>query len=65
MLARIQKKMVDILPLLTEILKFEDIKLDQQPDTTDMPELESEESAKQKGIGLKIHQTKCLVAYFS
>ena len=50
--------MVKILSLLTEISKSEDKKTDEQPDTTDMPQLESEESAKQNGkqkdVGLKI-----------
>ena len=31
-----------------------DYKTDEQPNTTDMSDLESEESAKQKGQGLKI-----------
>ena len=50
--------MVKTLSLLTEISKSEDKKTDEQPGTTDMPQLESEESAeqnrKQKGVGLKI-----------
>ena len=43
---------------LKEIIKPKDKKIDEQPDTTDMPELESEESAEQRrnqtGEGLKI-----------
>ena len=53
-LRRSQEKMAEILSLLAEIPNFKDKKLDEQPDTTDMPELESEESAEQKGIGIKI-----------
>ena len=49
-----KKKKVDILLLLKEIPEFKDKKLDEQQDTTDMSELESEESAEQKSIGLKI-----------
>ena len=43
---------------MTEISKSKDKKTDKQPDTIDMPKLESEEFAeknrKQKGVGLKI-----------
>ena len=43
---------------MKEILKSNDKKTDEQPDTTNMPELESEESAEQRGNqqghGLKI-----------
>ena len=43
---------------LQELIKPNDKKTDKQPDTTDMPELESEESAEkrinQQGKGLKI-----------
>ena len=46
--------MANISSLLAEIPKFKDKKLYKQPDTKDMPELESEESAQQNGIGLKI-----------
>ena len=50
--------MIENLSLLAEIPKFKDKKADEQPDTTDMPELESEESAEQRrnqqGEGLKI-----------
>ena len=50
--------MVKLLSLLTEISKSKDKKTDKQPDTIDMPKLESEEFAeqnrKQKGVGLKI-----------
>ena len=50
--------MVRILSLLKEIIKPDYIKTDEQPDTTNMPELESEESAQQrrnkKRKGLKI-----------
>ena len=49
-LKRNQEKMANILSLLVEIPKFKDKKLDEQPDTRDIPELESEESAEQKGI---------------
>ena len=47
---RNQEKMANILSLLVEIPKFKDKKLDEQPDTRDMPELESKESAEQIGI---------------
>ena len=50
--------MIEILSLLKEIINLKDKKTDEQPDTTDMPELESEESAEQRrnqqGKGLKI-----------
>ena len=50
--------MINILSLLKETINPNDKKLDEQPDTTNMPELESEESAKlrrnQQGKGLKI-----------
>ena len=39
--------MVEILSLLKEISKSKNKKTDKQPDGTNMPELESEESAKQ------------------
>ena len=39
--------MVEILSVLTEIWKSYDKKLDEQPDTTDMSELESKESTEQ------------------
>ena len=45
-LTRNQINMVEILSLLGEILKAKDKKTDEQPDTTNMPELESEESAE-------------------
>ena len=52
-ITRNQEKMVKIMSLLKEIPK-----LDEKPDTKDMPELESEESASerrnQQGQGLKI-----------
>ena len=58
MLRRSQENMVKLLSLLTEISKSKDKKTDKQPDTIDMPKLESEEFAeqnrKQKGVGLKI-----------
>ena len=58
MVTRNTKKKVNILSLLKEILKPIDEETDEQPDTTDMPELESEESSEkirnQKGVGLKI-----------
>ena len=40
--------MTEILSLLKEIIKLKDKKTDEQPDTTDMPELKSEESAEQR-----------------
>ena len=43
-----EKNMIKILPQLKEIIKPDDKKTDEQPDTTNMPELESEESAEQK-----------------
>ena len=50
--------MVKILSILKEILEPRNKKSDEHPDTTDMPELESEESAaqrrNQRGQGLKI-----------
>ena len=58
MLTRRQEKTVEILFLLKEILKSKDKKTEEQPDTTDIPELESEESSEQeknqKREGLKI-----------
>ena len=48
MFTRSQNRMVDVLLLLGEITKLKDKKIDEQPDTTDMPELESEEPAGQK-----------------
>ena len=58
MLTSSQDNMVKILPLLTEISKSKDKKKNEQPKTTDMSELENEESAeknrKQKGVWLKI-----------
>ena len=54
MLSRSQEKMVEILLLLKEIPESKDGKLNEQQDTADMSELESEESAEQKGIGLKM-----------
>ena len=47
-LTKDQVKMVKILSLLKEILKSTDKKTDEQPDTTNMPELESEVSAEQR-----------------
>ena len=53
-----EQNMIKILSLLKEIIKPNDKKTDEQPDTTDMPELESEESAaerkNQQGKGIKI-----------
>ena len=53
-----EQNMIKILSLLKEIIKPNDKKTDEQPDTTNMPELESEESAEQRrnqqGKGLKI-----------
>ena len=54
-ITRSQAKIVEILSLLKEILKPK--KSDEQPDTTDISELESEESAAERrnqGEGLKI-----------
>ena len=54
-ITRNQEKIVKILSLLKEILKPK--KSDEQPDTTDMPELEEESAAEkrnQQGQGLKI-----------
>ena len=48
---RSQNKMAEILSLLKELVEEPPY---EQPDTTDMPELESEESAEQRGQGLKI-----------
>ena len=39
-----------------------DYKTDEQPDITDMPHLETEESAEQKGQGLKILTPKQMLA---
>ena len=46
--ARNQEKMIEIMSMLKEILKPSNKKSDEQPDTTDMSELESEESAEQR-----------------
>ena len=54
MLTRYQEKMVEILSLLKEIPKFKDKKLDKEPDTTYILELESKDYAEQRGQGLKI-----------
>ena len=58
MLTRIGENMVKILSMLREISKPKEEKTDKQPYTTNMPELESEESAAQRrnqqGQGLKI-----------
>ena len=55
---RNQENMLKTLSLLKQILKPKDKKSDEQPDTRDMPEIESEESAAQRrnqqGKGLKI-----------
>ena len=55
-ITRSEKKMVELLSLLIQIPKSK--KSDKQPDTTDMPELKSEESAAERtkidGKGLKI-----------
>ena len=55
-ITRSEKKMVELLSLLIQIPKSK--KSDEQPDTTDMPELKSEESAAERtkidGKGLKI-----------
>ena len=53
-----EQNMIKILSLLKEIINPNDKKTDQQPDTTNMPELESERSTEQRrnqqGKGLKI-----------
>ena len=58
MITKIQEKMADISWLLKEILNPSNERSDEQPDTTDMPQLESEESAAERrikqGKGLKI-----------
>ena len=64
-ITRNQEKMVKIMSLLKEIPK-----LDEKPDTKDMPELESEESASerrnQQGQGLKIlTPNQMITSYFS
>ena len=57
-LTRCQKNMINILSLLKEISKFNDKETDEQPDTTNIPELQREESTAQRrnqqGQGLKI-----------
>ena len=45
---RNQENMLKTLSLLKQILKPKDKKSDEQPDTRDMPEIESEESAAQR-----------------
>ena len=50
MVRRSEKKMVHILSLLKEIPKYKKEKPNEQPDTQDMPELESGEPAYQKGV---------------
>ena len=54
MVTRSEEKMAHILSLLKEIPKYKNEKPDEQPDTKDMPELETEEPADQKRVGLKI-----------
>ena len=53
-----EKNMIEIISLLREIYKPKDKKTDEQPDTTNMPELQSKESAQQiknqEEKGLKI-----------
>ena len=53
-----EENMIKILSLLKETINPNDKKIDEQPDTRSMPELESEESAEQRrnqeGKGLKI-----------
>ena len=53
-----EENMIKILSLLKETIKPNDKKIDEQPDATNMPELESEESSEQRrnqqGKGLKI-----------
>ena len=48
---RSQNKMAEILSLLKQLVEEPPC---EQPDPTDMPELESEESTEQRGQGLKI-----------
>ena len=55
MFTRSQNRMVEVLSLLGEITKLKDKKIDEQPDTTDMPELESEEPAGQKSSELVVN----------
>ena len=43
-----EQNMIKILSLLKEIIKSNDKKADEQPDATNMPELESEESAAER-----------------
>ena len=52
---RSQNKMAEILSLVKEFVEEPPY---EQPNTTDMPELESEEPAVQRGQGLKIFNTK-------
>ena len=53
-----EENMIKILSLLKETINPNDKKIDEQPDTANMPELESEEPAEkrrnQQGKGLKI-----------
>ena len=61
-LTRCQIKMLETLLLLKEILKPETS--DERPDTTDMPELESEESIIEGPNQMRSnHQIKCFVDY--
>ena len=48
MITKNQEKIAEILSLLKEILNPSNKKSDEQPDTTDMSELESEESAAER-----------------
>ena len=48
MVTRSKEEMVEILSLLSEILRSKEKKRNEQPDTTDMTELESEESVARK-----------------
>ena len=52
---RSQNKISEILSLVKEFVEEPPY---EQPNTTDMPELESEEPAVQRGQGLKIFNTK-------
>ena len=47
---RNEQNMIEILSLLKEIIKFKDKKTNEQPGTTDIPELKSEESAEQRRL---------------
>ena len=59
MITRSKEEMVEILSPLSEILRSKEKKRNEQPDTTDMTELESEESVARKeqlAKGLKLNR---------